>query len=489
MKNSTISVALALFASLAVQSAQAQAPVIERFSVEDTVAAGIKLSGISMKRNADLMTVSIDFDFEKLRMNGDRAIVYAPVIANGGDSLVLNPVGFYGRTRWIQYQRNGRMPFGADNESAFLFSKRPAVMDYSESVPYQDWMNGASLVLRRCDYGCCNHLIERIDVPLANWRQIEYKPALRYIRPTATLEKRYELKGQSFVDFPVDQTVIYPEYRRNTIELDSIRRTIDIARNNPDATIDTIWLKGFASPESPYKHNTDLAIGRTKALKEYVQNLYNFQGVTMLTDYEPEDWEGLRAAVVASNLEHRDQILAIIDSDMAPDPKEWKIKSTYPDEYKFMLQNFYPPLRHTNYRVSYTVRQYNDPQEILQIMKTRPGNLSLDEFYTAASVLEPGTEEFNDVFETAARMFPNDPVANLNAANSAISVGNYAGAARYLAKAGDSPEAEYARSVLATLTGEYEAAGKHLDDALRDGYAAPDDELRQLREVIMEYAE
>lgn len=484
MKTPRILFALSVFASLAASAAVPQAPSIERFTASDTTAAGIILTDITMKRNADLMSVGMDFHLDQLKMHGDRAIVFAPVIVNGSDSLVLNPISLYGRTRWIQYERNGMRPFNIGTETAFRFNDRPNQVSYQESVPFQEWMNGATLVLRRCDYGCCNHLIDQENVPLARWREILYKPTLRYVRPTALREKRYELEGQSFVDFPVDQTIIYPDYRRNTIELDSIKRTIDIARNNPDATIDTIWLKGFASPESPYKHNTDLAIGRTQALKDYIQNLYNFQGVSILTDYEPEDWEGLRERVVNSNIDHRDEILAIIDSDMAPDPKEWKIKTTYPKEYKFMLQNFYPPLRHTNYRVSYTVRSFSDPYEILRVMKTRPANLSQDEFYIAASVLEPGTPEFSEVWETAVRMFPGDEVANLNAANSAISLGNYEKAAEYLAKAGNSPEAEYARSVLATLTGDYSAAAKYLDDAVNAGYQAPEQELQDIRDII-----
>lgn len=484
MKTQHIFFALTVFFSLGATSPSKAAPVLERFNATDTTAMGITVTDIKMQRNAELLTVGMDIALDALKMHGDRAIVYAPIVVNGNDSLVLKPISFYGHTRWYQYKRNGKLPYGALAETAFLYSSRPDSIAYTESVPFQDWMNDATLVLRRADFGCCNNLKSMEDVPLAHLRRIEYTPVLGYVRPTAVREKRYELEGQSFVDFPVDQTIIYPDYRRNAIELDSIKRTIDIARNNPDAHIDTIWLKGFASPESPYSHNTDLAIGRTAALKNYIQKLYNFDGVEILTDYEPEDWAGLRAAVEKSNLEHRSEILTIIDSDMAPDPKELKIKKTYPEEYRFMLQEFYPPLRHTNYKVSYTVRSYSDPYEILNIMKTRPGNLSLDEFYIAASVLEPGSPEFNQVFETAVHIYPNDPVANLNAANSAISIGNYDGAARYLEKAGNSPEAEYARSVLAAMTGNYSAAEKYLNKAVEEGYNAPAEELQQLREVI-----
>lgn len=482
MKTPHIILALTLLATSS--AAKAQGPVISTFSSVDTVAVGLDITDVSMKRASGQMNVSMTLGLSDLKMKGDRAIVYTPLIVAESDTLALTPVSLYGRTRWIQYRRNGRVPSGVPAETAYKFSDRPAVMEYSESVPWQPWMNNAELIMRRDDYGCCNRLLDAADADLARYHQVAYIPVFRYMRPVGSAPKHRELEGQAFVDFPVDQTIIYPEYRRNTAELDSIRRTIDVVRNDPDATIETVWLKGFASPESPYQHNTELAIGRTEALKKYIQGLYHFDSNQILTDYEPEDWEGLRRAVAASSLEHRDQILAIIDSDLAPDPKEWKIKSTYPDEYRFMLENFYPPLRHTNYKVSYVVRSYSTPEEIFEIMKTRPGHLSLGEFYTAASTLEPGSDAFNDVFETAARIYPNDPDANINAANAAMNRGDYSAAARYLAMAGNSADADYARAVLATLTEQYDDARSYLSSALAKGFRASDDELSSLRDIL-----
>ena len=53
-----------------------------------------------------------------------------------------------------------------------------------------------------------------------------------------------------------------------------------------------------------------------------------------------------------------------------------------------------------------------------------------------ANSYEIGSDEYNNVFDIAVRMFPNDPVANLNAANIAMGAGDYASAKNYLAKGG-----------------------------------------------------
>lgn len=286
-----------------------------------------------------------------------------------------------------------------------------------------------------------------------------------YVQPAAERVKHRSLEGSAFIDFPVDKTVIYPDYRRNTVELGKIQATIDSVRNDRDVTITQVWLKGYASPESPYAHNTELAIGRTEALKKYIQQLYKFEEGIISTDYEPEDWAGLRRYVEQTNLDHKAEILALIDRDMDPDAKEWKIKSTYPEEYRFLLQNCYPALRHTDYRIAYNIRSYSDAEEIARIMRKQPQKLSLNEFYLVAQQYEPGTDEFTDVFETAVRMYPSDETANLNAANAAMRRGDLDGAERYLAKAGDTPEAVYARGALAIRRKDYDTARRYLAEA------------------------
>ena len=159
--------------------------------------------------------------------------------------------------------------------------------------------------------------------------QVEpFKPVYRYVRPKAEVTKTRSLSGSAFIDFPVSDTKIHPDYRNNSIELTKIFASIDSVKNDKDNTITELSIKGYASPESPYSNNTRLAIGRTQSLKEYVQKLYHFGSTFIKTSYEPEDWEGLRAYVETSTLPHKKEIISIIDLDTDPDRKEWLIKST-----------------------------------------------------------------------------------------------------------------------------------------------------------------
>jgi hypothetical protein len=77
-------------------------------------------------------------------------------------------------------------------------------------------------------------------------------------------------------------------------------------------------------------------------------------------------------------------------------------------------------------------------------------------------------------------MYPNDPVANLNAANSAILRKDYRRALRYLENAGNLPEAIYARGALEVFMGDNDAARPYLKEAMKQGIPQAETALQEI---------
>lgn len=456
----------------------AEAQIVTDMRKQDIV-DGVSIENLRMERNGGYIAIDMLWDLSGLDVDDNRAVLLTPRLVNGNDSLDLQSVGVYGRRRCYFYVRNGESMLSGKDEKSYKASEKPDTIEYRNMIPYAEWMNGSVLSLHRSDYGCCSTLLAEQNGRVGRHTEAFF-PELVYMRLQGQIEKRDSLEGSAFIDFPVDQAGIYPDYRRNAVELGKIQSSIDSVRSDMDITITSVWLKGYASPEGSYVHNKELAIGRTAALKKYIQQLYRFEGDVITTDFEPEDWAGLRRYVEQSNLEHRTEIIALIDGNLEPDAKEWKIKRAYPVEYRFLLQNCYPALRHTDYRIAYTIRSYSDVEEIKRIMRERPQKLSLNEFYLAAQEYEPGTDEFAEVFEIAVRMFPSDPIANLNAANATMRRGDLTSAKRYLAKAGDSPEAVYARGALSIRQKDYDSARSYLNEAKSLGLEQAGITLEQL---------
>lgn len=440
----------------------------------------VAIENLNVARNGEALFVAMDVDLTGLQLKSSHEMVFTPALVTADHQLLMPAVVVAGRNRYYHYVRNDHQ---LDGRELYREGKAEKI-HYQASVPFEQWMETAELVLQQDSCGCQELLMENEDLlATLDFKPRVFAPTFVYIQPEVEAVKVRDVKGQAYIDFPVNRTEIYPDYRRNPEELKKIIATIDEVKNNPDTRITSIAIKGYASPEGSYQNNTRLAKGRTATLKDYVQKQYQMAEGVMKTDFEPEDWAGLRRYVAESDLVHKQEILALIDSDREPDNKEWKIKSTYPQEYAFLLKEVYPGLRHSDYVVEYVVRAYTDVEEAKKVLATNPGNLSLQELYMIADSYPQGSDEYNEVFATMVRLYPADEVANLNAANVAMQRKDLVSAKKYLQKAGESVLAVYARGVCAGLDGDYQAARTYLEQAKKQGVKDAEEALAQIDEI------
>lgn len=418
-------------------------------------------------------------------LNSNRDITITPTIAGASDTLRLKPIMVAGRARYYLHLRQ------SENKRAvkdLYRAGKAGLVNYEATVPYSSWMDHSDIILSAQSCGCCGEPIASLDIPvkrvdLTPLTPPQFIPHFAFLKPDAEIVKNREIKGQAYIDFPVNRTELYPQYRKNPVELAKINATIDSVRLDKDVTFKAMTIKGYASPEGSYSNNVRLAKGRTATLKEYVLSQYSFPSSVISTSYDPEDWEGLRRYVESSSIANREGILAIINSDMLPDPKNEEIKRKYPEQYAFLLSEVYPGLRHSDYTVEYTVRNYTDINEIKNLLNTHPEKLSLSEMFLAASTMNPESDEYAETFEIAVSRYPEDAAANLNAANIAMKKGNLDLASQRLAKAGGSIEATYARGLLAALQGNYRAAKTLLGKAESAGIEAATAALEQIAAI------
>lgn len=452
---------------------------------------------VAVDEAASTVSVGIDIDLAAITPDKDREVIFTPVIIgmNGTDSLALEPIIIAGRNRYFYHLRND----DAEEMASVNRGGELRHVVFNRVVGFEPWMGSSTVEMRIDAASCCDSPL-RVAGPSANGnvelaRINTSRPALIaefvYTRPADAGPVVKQLEGKAFVSFVVNRTELRPDYMKNRSELDKIIRSIDYVRRDSDATITGVHIKGFASPEGSYANNTRLAKGRTETLRRYVRDLYHFHDTVVTTSYEPEDWEGLRSYVKDSMefaIAHRPEILEIIDTPMEPDAKDVLIRKRYPADYAVMLKEIYPWLRHSDYAVTYNIRVYTDIEDVRRAFKADPSRLRLVDFYTLANSLDEGSPEYFEVFEKAVEIYPDDPVANLNAANIAMQRGDYNLAQSRLLRSGNTAEADFARGVLAARRGDYdmavglfekarnggiEAAGSYIDNikAIRDHHA------------------
>ena len=441
------------------------------------------VSDMSILREHGLLKVAMKVAPKAYRLNYNQQLEIVPVLRSlsSADTLALPSVTVAGTNAYYNTLREDKNP-GA----VVLRSRKGDDFAYSASAEWAEWMTHSRLDFVARSTGCCGAATapdENKPVAELDYRPVEYGALFRYETPVAEASKMRRIEGKAYVNFPVNRTEIYPDYMVNPKELRKITSSIDTVRMMPDATVKSITLKGFASPEGPYANNVRLAKSRTEAVKEYVRGQYTFPASTFRTDYEPEDWQGLRDSVAVSILPDRTAILDFIDSGVPVETRNDQLRKRFPVSYAYLLKNVYPSLRHTNYAIDYEIRTYTDIEEIKRVLREHPDNLSLNEFFLAAKSWPVGSPEYDKVFETAAIYYPHDDVANLNAANSAMNEGDLRRAAMLLQRVAGSPSATYALGVLAARQSEYDKARKLFLDAKAAGITEADAALAELDRV------
>ena len=432
-----------------------------------------------VQHTSDDLVVGMTLNMDSLKLRADHRLVFTPMVRSlsEGKEVAMPQIIVNGRRQDISYQRYAHKDFAADAQTVRRKNGTQQSYDYSAVVPYEAWMENADVIIAEDLCGCGE--VEEQDMTVI---QRLRKPYMAYLRPAAEARKARTEQGRAFIDFPVDRTELHPDYRNNPRELDKIVSTINLVKNDKNVSITGVEIHGYASPEAPYNYNARLAEGRAKTLTDHVRRLVDLDSDVFKVTSTPEDWEGLRQALREGNLENRDAILAIAeDESLDPDAREWRIKKNYPKQYRFMLDNYYPALRHSDYVVSYTVRPFS-VEEAKEVFRTNPKQLSLEEMYLVAQTYEPGSDEFNEVFQTAVRLYPDDPTANLNAACAEIERGDYADASKYLAKAGDTPYAAHARGVMAMKQGDDAEARRQFAIAAQGGVKEAQQNLELLGE-------
>lgn len=455
-------------------SIQAQTIVMEETGSVRTTTSSLYKAGKEL-----VASISIDITRD---LSPNESVVLVPVVSDSLEHrLELPPIYINSRKQHIVFLRET----GRKDKAAQALQRKNGdkqTMHYLQSVPFEQWMNQATLSLIEKSCGCGIPGTEDFTCIANLHPQPTPVPQLAFLTPQVESSKIRTEKGSAFIDFPVNVTTIHKEFSNNTTELDKIIGTINTIKGDSNVSITHINIHGYASPDGPFRLNERLARERTQALKKYVSQLYTFDSKDIHTTYTPEDWEGFEALLGDTIFQNKEAIMKIVTSTMHPDRKEEMIKTKFPAFYRFVLKHWFVILRHSDYTIEYYVRPFT-VKESQKIFDTNPKNLSLEEMFRLALTHTPGSETYNRIFMTAVQLFPDNPTANLNAACIALTQRDTKAATAFLRKAPEVPEKTLAEGVVCFLQGDYEKAETLFRQAKDAGLPQADENLKQIGEL------
>lgn len=455
--------------------------------------AAITFDNVQTKKVGNNLVMNFTVNLTNLKVGLQHMIILTPVLQSNEQHIFFNfdPVVIAGRKRLKALNR--QMDFGSfqfQQTPTVIFQRhnnKPEAIPMELSLPYEPWMRNASLLVNENITGCANKDVSDNIFGLSSRVLPPVNPPtyeLSYVTPPAEPVKQRNETHSAYLNFEVGKSVVLQNFKNNAAVLDEVNKIINEVRNDKNLKFNEFSVVGYASPEGNFNYNMRLSEARAKAFVAYLKEKDNLDPSMIKVSWMGEDWTGLKKAVSESNLADRSEILNILDiSDIAQ--RKAKLHALNGGRtYRMLLDDYYPSLRRIDYTLSYIARPF-DVNEAKTIIKTKPQYLSLNEMFLVANSYPKGAPEFKEVFDIAVRMYPTDPVAQLNTAALEIETGAIDAAISRL-QGINLPEAWNDLGVAYAKKKDYKTAMDYFNKAAGAGLQAATQNRTQLAEWMAE---
>lgn len=313
-------------------------------------------------------------------------------------------------------------------------------------------------------------------------------PYVTFLEPVREVVKRRSERGSAYITYLPGSAEIRPTLAENYEELEKIAKSLHLAGRDAhgDLAITGIAITSYSSPEGPWKNNLELSRKRAGALRDYIVGHFNLPGDCRVTaEGKGEDWDGLLKLVQDDpHVEARTEAVRIIcETDVFKGREKQLMDLAGGRTYKYLMQRYFPQLRRSDYRIEYTVPEF-DLDYGREMLEHQPGMLSHYELYTIAFSGYPlGSPMFNKVFYTARTLFPTDRVSQFNLGAVHLLEGKVKEAAGLLERFKDDPLAWNNLGVLYMMQGRNEESHAYLNRAIGSGNREAVENLKALQTI------
>ncbi len=271
-------------------------------------------------------------------------------------------------------------------------------------------------------------------------------------------------KQEANIKFLVNQANLRKSELKNNSVTEFVEMLKKINADREGFNLSNVEVQAYASPEGGFKFNDKLAGKRQNVSEKYVKDQLKKTKMNADIDahYTAQDWDGFQRLVQASNLQDKDVILRVLSMYKDPEEREQQIRNMSA-AFRELADGILPELRRSRLIINYETIGRSDDQ-IQEQYNADAAKLSADELLYFASLQDTQADQ-EKVYKKAAELYDKDYRAYNNLATIALSKGDKAAAASYLAKAlaldANSAESNANKGLMSLATGnmaEAEAA-------------------------------
>ena len=230
----------------------------------------------------------------------------------------------------------------------------------------------------------------------------------------------------------------------NTDAMEELRKEIKEANAAENLQLEEINISSYASPDGGVELNTKLAENREKNTKAYMTKQLKKDKITefgeLTAQFTAQDWEGFQKLVQQSNIQDKDLILSVLSMYKDPEQREREIRNLS-SVFEQLAETILPQLRYSRITASVNVIGKSD-DEIRALAASDPSQLNVEEILYAATLTNDNGQKLK-IYDTAARLFPND-----------YRTWNDLGMAQYIDKDYNAAKASFAKAASLSKNGE-----------------------------------
>lgn len=233
-------------------------------------------------------------------------------------------------------------------------------------------------------------------------------------------------------------------------------------------SIKSIAISAYASPDGSTDLNTKLSGKRETSASNYVNKTLKKAKIEANVEGKatPEDWDGFKKAVEASDIQDKDLIIRILSLYTDPDVREKEIKNLS-SVYKTLAKEILPALRRSTITVTGELTGKTDEE----LKAASKDELTVEELLFAAT-LENDLDKQAEYYDAAIKNFPNDYRGFNNKGVVLYKKGDVDGAKAQFDKAEAikaAPEVENNLGVIALAKNDINAAKEYFGKAAGTG--------------------
>ncbi len=281
------------------------------------------------------------YQFTPVLTDFDNAIPLTSVIIDGKKYAKMAAKG--GHNKYMQ----NKMSMAPDMSEAIklMATKNSRIVKYELKVPYEDWMEGANLIIFERFNSRSKTVLIAEDIYAKGIKRTTPKVRYEMVKEVMMMEGEIEL------EFAAGSSKIDLNLANNSEEFKKMHTLLHETIGNKNITIDSVNIIASSSPEGNFAYNEMLATARAMSIKNHLskdkdmpQEMIDKIHIKCIA----ENWEGLDRLVMASDVPNKADVMKAIT---IPNLQMREKAMMALPEYGYIKKNLLPHLRFVKYQI------------------------------------------------------------------------------------------------------------------------------------------